>query len=42
MEGNSNRLYVFESPIDALSHATLSKLKDRARPGYPTVPGLCQ
>lgn len=27
MEGRSDRLYVFESPIDALSHATLTKLK---------------
>lgn len=27
MEGSSNRLYAFESPIDVLSHATLAKLK---------------
>jgi len=27
MEGSSDRLYVFESPIDALSHATLTKMK---------------
>lgn len=27
MEGSGDRLYVFESPIDALSHATLTKLK---------------
>jgi hypothetical protein len=26
MEGTSNRLYVLESPIDALSHATLTKM----------------
>lgn len=27
MEGCSDQMYVFESPIDALSHATLTKLK---------------
>ncbi len=27
MKGDSEKLYVFESPIDALSHATLTKLK---------------
>jgi hypothetical protein len=26
MEGHSNRVYVFEAPIDAMSHATLCKL----------------
>lgn len=29
MQGTSNKLFVFESPIDAISHATISKLLGR-------------